>query len=310
MVPYTYTAQYGFVKRLEHFWKGMSANKTQISPIPPEGYGDRFVKFISGITMPREEAAAQTQQEMQQLDGTVRTAPSTQVHSPVREAVETQTSNRIARWSPDQVVEVAEHHARRSGSSEEEMPERYLKTKSIDSAERGLDRGASITLPVLEEVGEGGSTGGRSHTSANSRERERDRSHSQQERNEQGVGSGTIVEEYNEEMEETATGKRAREREPQSSSGGGGSSSLRNRGGSSRDPASLAPQSHLSPPLGGRPPPTPPKDVPSLEMDTTTSTTTTTTTTTTISEEQPPVIPMPELPTSPLNMGRASWLAS
>ena len=47
---------YGFVKRIEHFYKGLKDNRTQISPVPPQQYGDRFINFITGITMTREEA--------------------------------------------------------------------------------------------------------------------------------------------------------------------------------------------------------------------------------------------------------------
>ena len=47
---------YGFVKRLEHFWKGLHDNRSQISPVPPQAYGDRFINFITGITMTKEEA--------------------------------------------------------------------------------------------------------------------------------------------------------------------------------------------------------------------------------------------------------------
>ncbi|PWY67523.1 SAICAR synthase-like protein [Aspergillus heteromorphus CBS 117.55] len=46
---------YGFIKKIEHFFKGLSHDRTQISPIPPEGYGDRFVNFVKGITMSKEE---------------------------------------------------------------------------------------------------------------------------------------------------------------------------------------------------------------------------------------------------------------
>ncbi|KFX91592.1 hypothetical protein V497_06662 [Pseudogymnoascus sp. VKM F-4516 (FW-969)] len=46
---------YGTVKRLENFWKGLSHDKQQISPIPPVPYGDRFIKFIMDITKSREE---------------------------------------------------------------------------------------------------------------------------------------------------------------------------------------------------------------------------------------------------------------
>ncbi|KAL2853871.1 hypothetical protein BJY01DRAFT_48868 [Aspergillus pseudoustus] len=47
---------YGTVKRIEHFFKGLTSDRTQISPIPPEGYGDRFLAFIKRITMSKEEA--------------------------------------------------------------------------------------------------------------------------------------------------------------------------------------------------------------------------------------------------------------
>ncbi|KAF2100067.1 SAICAR synthase-like protein, partial [Rhizodiscina lignyota] len=47
---------YGFIKRAEHFWKGLSSPESQISAVPPERYGDRFVRFINGITKTREAA--------------------------------------------------------------------------------------------------------------------------------------------------------------------------------------------------------------------------------------------------------------
>ena len=239
----------------------MSANKTQISPIPPEGYGDRFIKFISGITKPREEseaearASAQTQPEMQQLDGTRSQSTSLppDMHSPPREAIESRSNNRIARLSPDQVIEHAEYRARQSTSSEEEAPDRTLKTIRSSSVERGADRGTSTTLPVLEEVGEGGSMGGRS---ANSAATSRDHELEPNER-----GSRRDAPSHND--------------------------------NDSREGSNLVPQNMLSPPLGGRPPPTPPKDVPTMDKDL-------------------PVLPMPDLPTSPLQGGinRQSWFTS
>jgi 1-phosphatidylinositol-4-phosphate 5-kinase len=55
---------YGTVKRIEHFVKGLTHDRTQISPIPPEGYGDRFVNFIRRITMSKEEAERTRDQEV------------------------------------------------------------------------------------------------------------------------------------------------------------------------------------------------------------------------------------------------------
>lgn len=37
----------------------MSHNRTQISPVPPEAYGERFLNFIEGITLSKEEAERQ-----------------------------------------------------------------------------------------------------------------------------------------------------------------------------------------------------------------------------------------------------------
>lgn len=42
--------RYNSVKKLEHFWKGMGGHEPEISPIPPQRYGERFIRFISSIT--------------------------------------------------------------------------------------------------------------------------------------------------------------------------------------------------------------------------------------------------------------------
>lgn len=44
------------IKKIEHFWKGLSHDKTQISALPPEQYGERFYRFVKDITMSAEEA--------------------------------------------------------------------------------------------------------------------------------------------------------------------------------------------------------------------------------------------------------------
>ena len=44
------------IKKIEHFWKGLTNDKTQISALPPDLYGDRFYNFIEGNTMSTEEA--------------------------------------------------------------------------------------------------------------------------------------------------------------------------------------------------------------------------------------------------------------
>jgi len=40
---------YSLVKKLEHFWKGMSADRHKISPVEPVEYGTRFFSFMKAI---------------------------------------------------------------------------------------------------------------------------------------------------------------------------------------------------------------------------------------------------------------------
>lgn len=125
----------------------MKNNKSLISPIPPEAYGDRFIKFITGITMPREEAEKQSHE---QGAGSLQTRPL--------------SGGQLFRTSTERVMDKAEKQAHLSedhGANEANAPERTIGALQSPSAERtnGL---AGATLPIVEEVGEGGSTGGRS----------------------------------------------------------------------------------------------------------------------------------------------------
>ncbi|KAL5523040.1 MSS4 [Sanghuangporus sanghuang] len=40
---------YNTLKRAEHIWKGLSADRHKISPVPPEEYGDRFFEFLTSV---------------------------------------------------------------------------------------------------------------------------------------------------------------------------------------------------------------------------------------------------------------------
>ncbi|KAL8718766.1 MAG: hypothetical protein Q9225_004129 [Loekoesia sp. 1 TL-2023] len=131
--------QYGLIKRAEHLWKGMSNNKSQISPIPPEEYGDRFVKFITGLTKTKEQAERESR-STDQLDGSIHT--------------DRQPSFTLSRHSTDKVIQKAEKQAQKSiekqGASEENLRDRTL------TAEKTSGPGGA-TLPVVEEDGEAGS---------------------------------------------------------------------------------------------------------------------------------------------------------
>ncbi|KAG8529339.1 uncharacterized protein KY384_005975 [Bacidia gigantensis] len=136
---------YGFIKRVEHLWKGMSNNKSQISPIPPEDYGDRFVKFMSGLTMTKEESE-RISQAGNHVDGSG------------------MVSNRkpswsISRKSTDKVIERAEKQAYKSekeSASEDPSKDLTLSAVRHPSPDRSGGGGGAI-LPVVEEDAEGAS---------------------------------------------------------------------------------------------------------------------------------------------------------
>ncbi|KAI9816585.1 MAG: Phosphatidylinositol-4-phosphate 5-kinase [Pycnora praestabilis] len=141
---------YGFVKKAEHFWKGMDRKHvSQISPIPPEGYGDRFIKFITGITKTRE-AAQLEDLSRNQADGSIDSYRN--------------SNQPLQRSSTERVMAIAEKQAdktKRRGISEDSQPDRILSAVRSPSAERTNGIAGAI-LPVVEEAGEAGSTGGRS----------------------------------------------------------------------------------------------------------------------------------------------------
>jgi len=150
-VPDSHKLQYSVIKRSEHFIKGMMNPESQISAIPPERYGERFVRFITGITKSRERALLE---KAQGRDGA--------------SADESRLSNLVLNRSPtDIVMEKAERQAERSrrhGANEDDVPDRAIKAVRSPSAERGE---MGYTLPVVDEAVESGSTGGRSGRSQN-----------------------------------------------------------------------------------------------------------------------------------------------
>lgn len=154
--------QYSIIKKSEHFWKGLSNPKSQISAIPPEPYGERFIRFITGTTKTQEEA------ERERLSGDPGLSLETQ-----------RLSGHLSRSSTDRVMEKAEKQARKSekdGAGESERPDRTLSAVRSPSADRS-NGVTGATLPVVEEAGEAGSTSGRSREEsvAAGEERVRDR---------------------------------------------------------------------------------------------------------------------------------------
>lgn len=180
---------YGIVKKMEHFWKGLSNDRTQISPIPPHEYGERFMNFISAVTMSAEEAqrAAQERDAAQQAAAASGNRDRSRIGSWGSNSRHSHASshlppipnynpppppvNRSGALSPEQelTLEKAEYQAEktvRKGAREEDIPDRTLKTASappsmgsitVPIAERrdGSVTGAASVLPVVEEAAEG-----------------------------------------------------------------------------------------------------------------------------------------------------------
>lgn len=174
---------------MEHFWKGLSNDRTQISPVPPHEYGERFMNFISAVTMSAEEARRDAQERDaahqaaaatgNQDHGRIGSWGSTSRHSRASSHMPPIPNykpppppvNRSGALSPEQEVtlEKAEYQAEktiRHGAREEDVPERTLKTASappsmgsitVPIAERrdGSVTGAASVLPVVEEAAEG-----------------------------------------------------------------------------------------------------------------------------------------------------------
>lgn len=137
---------------MEHFIKGMTNTESQISAIPPERYGDRFVKFISGVTKTKEAAEREKRHEAANAEA-----------DPIISGINQSASEQ---HSTDRVLEKAEFQAERSrqrGRNEKDVPSRDMKAVRSPSAERGE---LGTTLPVVEEAGESSSVGGKSQRSA------------------------------------------------------------------------------------------------------------------------------------------------
>ncbi|KAJ4403190.1 Phosphatidylinositol-4-phosphate 5-kinase [Neurospora sp. IMI 360204] len=145
---------YGIIKKMEHFWKGLSGDRHQISALPPHEYGERFINFISGITMSCEEAIREAQERGAQMEAEAALADQQQVPPvpPLPSGVQSPEA--------EATMQRAEREAYKTGVSEENVPTKTLRTTlSPGSIERrdNIASQASI-LPVVEEAAEGRSS--------------------------------------------------------------------------------------------------------------------------------------------------------
>ncbi|KAI0487004.1 hypothetical protein F4859DRAFT_323962 [Xylaria cf. heliscus] len=155
---------YGMIKKIEHFWKGLTGDRTQISALPPDEYGDRFIKFMSGITMSPEEAA---RDQSDRAAAAVATMPSTvdgQTAPPMPTYLPPAPPDMRSAVSPEPnpTVEAAFRKAMKKEkgvAKEDQIPERKITTSVAPPTGR---TNSHTVLPVVEESAEAASLGGRS----------------------------------------------------------------------------------------------------------------------------------------------------
>ncbi|QUC20869.1 uncharacterized protein UV8b_05110 [Ustilaginoidea virens] len=167
---------YGMIKKIEHFWKGLSHDRTQISALPPEQYGDRFYNFVQGITMSAEEARREAwKREEEATEGKASTdksasakRASTHGHSSaipsMPDHLPPAAPGDVLSPEAKQTMEKALAESRRAeskGASESAVPDRVLTTTTNSPDKRESFQREAI-LPVVEEAAEGSRSEGSS----------------------------------------------------------------------------------------------------------------------------------------------------
>lgn len=136
-------------------------------------YGDRFIKFITGVTMTREETEREVAEQASAKPTGVIPTDGAPTRSDTHQTQRSITDNPVIQKAETEAIKTEKR-----GSIENSVPNRTLMTVRSPSAERTNDR-AGVTLPIVDEVGESSSTGGRSAQDAEERgdENETDRGH-------------------------------------------------------------------------------------------------------------------------------------
>ncbi|ODA83448.1 hypothetical protein RJ55_01962 [Drechmeria coniospora] len=151
---------YGMIKKIENFWKGLSNDRTQISALPPDQYGDRFYHFVEGITLSAEEATREAQRRDQEAMDAARASASAlasrrdsghQSHHAIPAMPDYQPPACPAGRQPPEGREAIEMAA-----PEKDIPDRTLKTRSLASDQRDSFQQLDPILPIVEEIGESG----------------------------------------------------------------------------------------------------------------------------------------------------------
>ncbi|KAL2687648.1 hypothetical protein Neosp_005210 [[Neocosmospora] mangrovei] len=166
---------YGIIKKIEHFWKGLSSDRSQISALPPAQYGDRFYHFIEGVTMSSEEAhreAERRDQEMIEAQRSGERVSSWNSRRRSSQAIPPMPTHVPPPPPPcrspeaQETVEKASREAERAerhGHTENQVPDRVLTTSGSRGDARDSMQHEPI-LPVVEEAGENGRDDSRPET--------------------------------------------------------------------------------------------------------------------------------------------------
>lgn len=160
------------IKKIEHFWKGLSSDRTQISALPPQEYGERFIKFMAGVTMSAEEAA-RDQLEREEAAAAMAAAneaeashqssapPAPTYLPPAPPGMRSPQSP-----EPNPTIEKATRKATKKEKDvarEEELPDRMIGTTTSSTTVNTQGKANThAVLPIVEEMAEAASVSGRS----------------------------------------------------------------------------------------------------------------------------------------------------
>lgn len=152
--------QYGMTKKIEHFWKGLTSDRTQISALPPEQYGDRFYNFVEGVTMSEEEAHREAQRRDEEMAQAASDSYQKKLHHGIPPMPDHQPpAPPPGPRSPEaqEIVQRASREAQRTeqhGVKENQVPDRTLRT--VGTSEQRDSMPHEPILPVVDEAGETG----------------------------------------------------------------------------------------------------------------------------------------------------------
>ncbi|KAH6647271.1 hypothetical protein BKA67DRAFT_525369 [Truncatella angustata] len=154
---------YGMIKKIEHFWKGLTADRSQISALPPHEYGERFIKFMEGVTMSAEEAERDQYDRQAAAEAAAAMAEDGEMHNhdgpphptylpPAPPSLRSPRSP-----EPNPTVEKALRKAtkkEKNVAKEDQVPERIIRAIAQDAASVHGKSNSHAVLPVVEETAE------------------------------------------------------------------------------------------------------------------------------------------------------------